>query len=570
MIIPQNIEYVLLGFVLDFCFNLLIILFGINLILQSHKQEGQVQEQYSIGIGLFFISIASSALVYGIDLANRTFFGSRIFPAKVEYEQMGYIFDSMHVESYFILILVFLAISLAALMFPIEKHIVQRKKIVFTKLNIIAAPIPIIIRILELLTLPKVGTPLYYLFYALFLFVWFSVIFSMLMVIGIYINISLKSAGEIRKKAIAIVINMVLWLLLHLRRQNILKGIDDEPMTFWVVPVAEMIIFLLFVYGFSEMIQTSETSLKEIRWYQHWFSKTFIGGFSVALIVYFSILFWLFDLDLVIFWTTQAQANPTLNNFGEFIDQSAFEGHGFGGQDITFLFLIPCVLLYFLSFAPKLEEKLGKSRIYTGFVLASSIIVALVNRAFKGFFGRVRPLDAIKNPDLYSRIFEWGQYSLSKGLSSGSFTSGHTTTAAILITIAFLLLKTRKSWVIVLGFIVTIGWTIIMGFGRVVHGAHYPGDTLWALVISFILITLIYFNIFKIPQQESGEFKPKMKAYAFIWSIFASIFIIGLFLFGIGIKYSILEFQWYWPVISAVSVPICYLFVTFMKKSLLI
>ncbi len=568
MIAVQNMEYVLLGFILDFCFNLLIIAFGVNLILQSKKQEGEAQKQYSIGIGLFFVSIAASALIYGLDLGNRTFFGSRIFPARAEYTQMGYIFDSMHVESYFIVILVFLSLSLAALMFPVEKHMVQRKKIYLTKLNLIMAPIPILIRILELLTLPTNGTPLYYVFYIFFLLVWISIFISIVSIIGIYVNISIKSAGQIRKKSIIIALNMILWLALHVIRQNILKGIDEQPFTFWIVPAAEMMVFLLFVYGFSDMIQRDSGSQKVGRWYQHWFFKSFIGGLSVALIVYFSILFWLFDLDLVIYWRAQAQANPGLYSFGKFIDQSMFEGDGFGGQDITYLFLIPCVLLYFLSFIKPLEEKLGKTRLYTGFVFASAVVLALVNRAFKMFFGRVRPNEAIENPALYSRIFEWGQYSLSKALSSGSFTSGHTTTAAILIVFAFILIKTRNAGVILLGFVVTIGWTIVMGFGRVVYGAHYPGDTLWALVVSLILIAILYFNIFKIPQQESSEFRPKAKAYAFTWTLASSLFIIACSMIAVGIKYTILEFQWYWPLLSIVCIPISYLLWKLMNKIL--
>ncbi len=569
MIPIQNMEYVLLGFILDFCFNLLIIIFGINLILQSKRQEGQVQKQYSIGIGLFFVSIAASALIYGIDLANRTFFGNRIFPARAEYERMGLVFDSMHVESYFIVILVFLSLSLAALMFPVEKHIVQRKNLLLTKLNLFIAPIPIIIRIIELLTLPREGTALYYVFYALFLLVWLSIIISMIFIIGIYVNISLKSVGQIRKKSITIVVTMLLWLVLHIRRQSILKGIDEEPFTFWIVPAAEMIIFLLFVYGFSEMIQSvSAPSARDIRWYHHWFAKLFIDGVFIALVTYFSILFWLFDFELVVYWIAQAQANPALYSFGKFVDQSMFEGDGFGGQDITYLFVIPCVLLYFLSFIKPLEPKLEKTRIYTGFVLASAAIVALVNRAFKMFFGRVRPSSAIENPELYTRIFEWGHYSLSRALSTGSFTSGHTTTAAILIAFAFILLKTRKTWAILLGFTLTIAWSIVMGFGRVVYGAHYPGDTLWAIIVSFVLIAIVYFNIFKIPQQEQGQFIPKAKPYALAWTLASSLFIIACTMIAIGIKYSILDFQWYWPLISAIAIPIAYFLWRIMKKTL--
>src|SRR6056297_1944323 len=120
-------QFQLLGFILDYTALLLIMAFGVRLLLNLDVCVNDSQRQYQRGLGFYFISIASSALIYGIDLTSRTYFSGRIFPAEAQYDAMGYVFDSFHPESYFILILMFILISLHFIMKPIEKFMMNRK-----------------------------------------------------------------------------------------------------------------------------------------------------------------------------------------------------------------------------------------------------------------------------------------------------------------------------------------------------------------------------------------------------------------------------------------------------------
>ena len=249
---------------LHFFVNILIVIFGIGLIINGRKQEG-CPAAILVRIGLFFCSISLSVITYGIDLASRTFFGPRIFPAALEYEAMGYVFASFHIESYFIGMIMFFALSLAALMYPVERNILNRNKNVMSIICLIAAPIPAIIRILELITLPQADTPLFYFYSTLFVLVWLVIFASALTVIYIYLKIAVKSVGEIRRKAIAILVALVLLLVLSFRVSNFLKHITDKPWTFWIVPFLEIMVLILFMYGYSDLTGTdmSDFSLKE-------------------------------------------------------------------------------------------------------------------------------------------------------------------------------------------------------------------------------------------------------------------------------------------------------------------
>ena len=550
----KSFYYVLGGFMLDFYALGLMCAFGLHLILVGRKKSNEIGKQYSIGIGLFFLSVAISAITYSVDLAHRTFIGGRLFPASAEYKEMGFEFASLHPESYFLAILLFLLLAFSFLMKPIELYMLNRPKAVMSKMCIGLAPLPVLIRIFELLTLPQEGSGLYWVFTGLFAVVWLMVVITALSLLSIYFRMAIKSTGDVRKRGFAVVVAMLVWLASIFTRPTFLKQIAENPYSFWIMGVIEFSMLSLFVYGFAQNMEYEFSESKRDYLYQNWFFQVVIVGFWLLVGFYFSIVFWSQDLLFVEIWEMRALTDASVDNFGNFMDRSIAEGdEGLGGQDITYLVLIPFVLIYLLSLLPQFRQKFEKPRIYAGFIIMSAIVLAIVNRGFKGFFCRARPGKAMEDPSNYTPMWTFGTLSFDDGLSSGSFTSGHTTTAVILVALGFILIKTHKTWLITLTFTATIAWTAIMGAGRVVHGAHYPGDTLWALLVGIALIAWVYFFVLKIPEQEAGTFKLEKIGAELVWGIYFIFFAVFILAFLAGIKYTVLEFEWYWALAIVVG-----------------
>ena len=438
-------------------------------------------------------------------------------------------------------------------------YLMQKKKPILYKICLGLTPLPILIRIFELQLLPQEGSTEYYIFTGLFYLIWLVIGFSIISLLSLYFKAAIKSAGDVKKRSWAIVISILIWLVITFLRQIILKTFEKSPALFWVPATIELLMLLLFIYGFAQTMEFEVSSEDNVYLYQNWFFNVIVWGTLIMFSLYLSIIFWNSDLESVIYWKAQALTNENFAAFGQFIDQSVVEGDGLGGQDISYFLLIPFVLLYFPSYLPAFKEKLEKIRIYGGLMIANAVVLAIVNRGFKAFFSRARPGAAIEDGSLYSKMWMMGKWSLEKGFSTGSFTSGHTTTGAIVIILAFIAIRTHKTWFISLMFAVTITWTGLMGFGRVVGGKHYPSDTIWATTIALMLTAWVYFKVLRIPEQERGEFQVAMKYGEFRWGIlfvFFAAFILGSLL---GIKYTIMEFEWYWLVAAIAGLPLAFL-----------
>lgn len=567
--IPMVEEYyaTLAAYVLDYIALALIIIFGIRLIYLGQKKDNVVAKQYCMSLGLFFNAVAGSALLYMVDLTGETFFDGRVFPRNTDYQAMGYTFDSMHHQFYMIIILAFVLLAISFLMKPIELQMMQKPKARISQICLALTPLPFIIRILEITTLPLENSPLYYVYSAGFIVCWLFIGISVMIMLSLYIKIA-KTPGQVGKRAISIIVALLIWLVLIFTRSQFMKSIvANIPYLFWLLPTLEICMFLLFVNGFSDTMEYDSKTDGEHYQYQNWFFKLSIIAIFAFFAIYGSILAWNEDLAMVTYWSTQTNVSEQLNLYAEFMDRSLFEGDGFGGQDIVYVLLVPVVLLYLISFIPKLAPKLQPLRKYTGYIIFCTLALMVINRGFKAFYGRVRPSEAMADPTLFTRIFEIGKYSLSKGFSKGSFTSGHTTTAVCIVAFAFLMIKTHKTWKITLSFLLTIGFTIAMAFGRIAEGAHYPGDTLWAAIIGILVELWAYFYLFKIPEQEQGKVDFQHQFVALRGSFTFAFLCVFILAIPLGIKYTILEFEFYWPIVSVVGILGTLFMIKRMKKA---
>ena len=123
----------------------------------------------------------------------------------------------------------------------------------------------------------------------------------------------------------------------------------------------------------------------------------------------------------------------------KFMVRSLFEGEGFGGGDPVVLFLLAAVIGYYIAWK-RPEGRMGPLRAQLGFVLSSAIVWALgLVHALKWSIGRARPYQVLYGEDPFTAWYEFGPHFVSEGVYHGSFPSGHTAQAALLLTLAYLL-----------------------------------------------------------------------------------------------------------------------------------
>ena len=129
-------------------------------------------------------------------------------------------------------------------------------------------------------------------------------------------------------------------------------------------------------------------------------------------------------------------------------------------------------------------------------VVLTSIIGAglLVNGILKPYWGRPRP----------NQLQEFGgQYEYRNVLSPGipgkgkSFPSGHATMGFIFTALIYFYRKSKATaWI---GGIVVLSYGTAMSAARVVQGAHFTTDCIWSLGILWVVATVLYYFVLRIP-----------------------------------------------------------------------
>ena len=265
-----------------------------------------------------------------------------------------------------------------------------------------------------------------------------------------------------------------------------------------------------------------------------------IGLFSTS-------YFWNRDLEFVRNTTTYF-VDP---KFALFMNESYFNfnGDGFGGQDLSFILFFFALCIYLFTTMPRNADKYILTRIRSGFILVSSVVLFVSNRVIATFFARVNPKEAFINNALYTSMLNFGKYSLPDAIFKGCFTSGYATLATLMITLAFISLTSSNLFKIVTSFIVFSSWGIIMSITRVITGENYPTDVLWGFITANLLIIWVYFRVLRVSEQESGKFEIYGNRGELRWAFSFALYVLCIGAVLIGIKLAIQNFEWYHPVI---------------------
>ncbi len=185
--------------------------------------------------------------------------------------------------------------------------------------------------------------------------------------------------------------------------------------------------------------------------------------FALFLTIFFiAVSFLYFDKDIALFF----EKNRNLRNVFEVITF-------FGRAE---LYLIPSLLVYLIYRKKELIKR------YAILLFFSVTISGIVVNILKIIFARYRP-KMLFSENLYS--FSW----FDVGYNVASFPSGHTTVAfAAMVSLSFVWPKFRY---------IFLSLAALIGFSRIVLGAHYLSDVLAGALLGSFTSYIIYKKLFR-------------------------------------------------------------------------
>ncbi len=207
-------------------------------------------------------------------------------------------------------------------------------------------------------------------------------------------------------------------------------------------------------------------------------------------IAVFTVLFYLFDWDLIIaaqFWDPTTKTWFLGNQepwafFYEYLDWPAVA------------MAIVALILFLGSFKVSKLRSLRWDLLFIALVIAIGDGV-IVNLILKTFWGRPRPREIIQFGGTLQYVPLW---SFGTGGENSSFTCGHCAAAWSFIVLGFLFLH-RNRVKATLVFIAVFVYGTLMSVTRIVQGGHFLSDAIWSLFILYIVAFVFYYWILKIP-----------------------------------------------------------------------
>ena len=153
------------------------------------------------------------------------------------------------------------------------------------------------------------------------------------------------------------------------------------------------------------------------------------------------------------------------------------------------------------------EKKLCGWRHYLGYIVISASVTCLfMVHGLKWVVGRARPCEVIFENMYFTEWFQWGPRYVTQGIFRGSFPSGHTAAAFILMSLAYVLAADsgNKPLVRAAGLftgILAVLYASLMALARSMTLSHWIFDSAFSLLAAWIIMHVLYFWILDIPRQ---------------------------------------------------------------------
>ncbi|MGK0291345.1 MAG: membrane-associated phospholipid phosphatase [bacterium] len=194
-------------------------------------------------------------------------------------------------------------------------------------------------------------------------------------------------------------------------------------------------------------------------------------------------------------------------SFARFMDQSVFQGKAFGGTDSIIFIFIGVLFSYFWFNRTNATPLQIRFRPIIGYLFLSASTAGLaIVHSLKWSIGRARPYLVFDQKFEFSSWFSFGGHYITQGKYSGSFPSGHTATAVMLLTLAYALIGNPKSSqkTKYLGYLVgfvSLLFGILMAISRSMANRHWISDGVGSIGLVWITLHLLFYLVLKIPQQ---------------------------------------------------------------------
>lgn len=242
--------------------------------------------------------------------------------------------------------------------------------------------------------------------------------------------------------------------------------------------------------------------------------------------------------------------------FTDLMDRTMFEGELPSPNDLIIFIFSGFVLMYILANLSREGSRLRPWIPGLGFIVTSGLLTAFgLVHSLKWVMGRVRPGDLLKYDLPYSQWFEFGAYFITEASHKGSFPSGHTAQAFMLMSVAYVLAgDPRHSRMLkiagtIIGALI-LAFALAMGVSRSMSLHHWVSDWLGSIFLSWIIIHTLYYWIIRVPEQafqlsgrQSAPEPARFRELGFCIVIF--MFIIGSMIFITGVR-SLLVASTFW------------------------
>lgn len=149
---------------------------------------------------------------------------------------------------------------------------------------------------------------------------------------------------------------------------------------------------------------------------------------------------------------------------------------------------VSALVVFLASFRMRRAKPHRRAAIFLVLVMAVGPGI-LVNDVFKKNWGRPRPKDLVVFGGDRDYVEPWVKSPRERG---NSFASGHAATGFYLLTPYFLLRRRSTKWAVVF---VALGllYGSLIGLARMVQGAHFLSDVLWALGFVYLSAAAFYY-----------------------------------------------------------------------------
>lgn len=245
-------------------------------------------------------------------------------------------------------------------------------------------------------------------------------------------------------------------------------------------------------------------------------------------------------------WTAALHAHrwPWLERL---MNPSLFSGESLSLNDLAIFYVVGVAGIYVGGAGRLRATKLRALRPQCGFIITSALVVGVyMVHGLKWIVGRARPYEVFNRGWDFTPWFSFGPHFVTEGIYYGSFPSGHTAQAFIVMSLAYILAnqpltdtsRRPPGWI---WGIFAMAFCLAMAAARCMSWNHWLSDTIGSIFMGWMLMHMLYFHVLKVPQQRRfvAAFD-RLPEVSPVWEILLCLYLlagtVGLMLVLIGTK----------------------------------